>query len=324
MRDTSQAVRNLLRERSPLIVLHVLFIADDTSRFINKNYHYLEQELKRFVHLTVWRKSGHIDHILNKLTKKPDFILLLNDIGQNLSPMIKGLANIHIPTGLIINDIHRLTKIRDNFITKNKINHIFTVGWEQSVQTYPHLVHKMEWLPHFVHTGIYKDYRLKRDIQLLMIGAVNDNYPVRKEVLNTFSNDSRFIYHQHPGYRNFNAKEEKRELVGEKYAREIARAQIFFTCPSIYNYPVKKYFEVLACKTLLLAPTFKELEKLGFVPGEHFVAIDEQNFKEKAEYYLAHAAERQKIAEQGYQFIHQCHTVKIRAMQLAKKIEKIV
>lgn len=305
-------------------MLHVLFIADDTSSFINKNYYYLEEELAGLVNLTIWRKSGHIASILKKLPKKPDFILLLNDMGQKLFPMIKGLAHIDIPTGLFVNDVHRLIKMRANFIVKNKIQHIFTVSRDQFIQTYPEHKHKIEWFPHFVNTDIYKDYSLKKDIQLLMMGAVNDYYPLRQEIVKAYSADPRFICHHHPGYRDFNAKEEKKNMIGERYAKEINRAEIFFTCPSILHYPVIKYFEALACKTLLLAPAFKELEDLGFIAGEHFIAIDESNFKEKAEYYLADNEKRQHLAEQGYQFIQQHHTVKIRAMQLVKRIENIL
>lgn len=305
-------------------MLHVLLIADDTSNFINRNFYYLEEELARLTNLIIWRKSGHIDYILNRLSVRPDFILLLNDMGRELSPMIKGLANITIPTGLFVNDVHRLVKIRENYITKNKINYIFTVSRDQFIQTYPKHKHKIEWFPYFVNTAIYKDYLLKKDIQLLMMGAVNTYYPLRQEIMKAYSNDVRFISHQHPGYRDFLAREEKDNLIGARYAKEINQAKIFFTCPSVLYYPVIKYFEVLACKTLLLAPTFKELEDLGFIPGKHFIAIDESNFKEKAEYYLANDEKRQKIAEQGYQFIRQNHTVKIRAMQLVKRIESIL
>ncbi|MBN6205204.1 hypothetical protein JYK21_01980, partial [Ralstonia pickettii] len=96
-------------------MLHVLLIADDTSNFINKNFYYLEEELARLTNLTIWRKTGHIDYILNRLSVRPDFILLLNDMGRGLSPMVKGLANTTIPTGLFVNDVHRLVKIRENY-----------------------------------------------------------------------------------------------------------------------------------------------------------------------------------------------------------------
>ncbi|UJL46872.1 glycosyltransferase family 1 protein [Virgibacillus sp. NKC19-16] len=304
--------------------MHVLFIAEDTSRQLNKNFHYLEQELTNRMNVTFWRKSGHISHILKQIPTRPDFILVLNDIDQQMFPMIKGLAHIDIPTGIFVNDVHRFTELRRNYIYKNKISYVFPVVRDTFIKTYPEFKRKMEWLPHFVNIASYKDFGLEKKINLLMMGAVNDYYPLRQKILKFYTGNSNFTYHNHPGYREFSEKEESINLIGHTYAKEINQAKIFFTCPSVLNYPVIKYFEALACKTLLLAPTFKELEDLGFIPGVHFIPIDETNFKEKAAYYLTHDTERQKIAEQGYHFVRQRHSVKQRTKQLVKIIERIL
>ncbi|MFE0625077.1 glycosyltransferase [Priestia aryabhattai] len=305
-------------------MINLLFIAADTSNSLDKNYYFLEKELAKLTNLTIWRKSGRIDNILNEITEKPDYILLLNDIGSQISPIIKGLFSINIPIGLIVNDIHRFTESRRHYIKKNNIQHVFSIVRDKFYEIYPEYKSKMEWFPHFVNTEICRDYGLKKDINLLMMGAVNNFYPVRQKILQAYKQDSEFIYHHHPGYRNFNKDEENRIYIGEKYAKEINRSVIFFTCPSILNYPVKKYFQALACKSLLLAPTFKELEDLGFIPNTHFIAIDKCNFKEKAAYYLANETDTQKISEQGYHFVHQTHSLTIRAQQLVNKIENIV
>ncbi|QKY71110.1 glycosyltransferase [Lentibacillus sp. CBA3610] len=304
-------------------MIHVLFISDDTSGQLNKNFYFLEQELSKGINLTVWRKPGHISYILKQLPSRPDFILLLNDMEHHLSPLIKGLAHTDIPTGLFINDIHRLTKLRKNYIEKNKIDYLFTAVRDTFTATYPEFAAKMEWLPHFVNTNLYKDYGLTKEIDLLMMGAVNAIYPLRQTIRNAYKDDSHFVYHSHPGYRKFTETEGKQQMIGQTYAEELNRARIFFTSPSILHYPVIKYFEALACRTLLLAPTFKELEDLGFVPDFHFVPINEHNFKEKAAYYLAHETERQKIADQGYRFIHATHTLQKRTEQLIKRIKQI-
>ncbi|WP_206207679.1 glycosyltransferase [Virgibacillus indicus] len=305
-------------------MINVLFISEDTSRMLTKNYFYLENELKKLVNLMIWRKSGHISYILNQLPARPNFILLLNDLDRQMAPMIKGLSNINIPTGLFVNDVHRFLKLRRDYINKNKIPYIFTVVRDKSLSIYPEFKNNMEWFPNFFSDELHKDYGLKKDINLLMMGAVNDYYPLRQKIIHAYSKDSDFVYHSHPGYREFSKKEESQSFIGHTYAKEINRAKIFFTTPSILKYPVAKYFEVLAGKTLLLAPTFKELEDLGFIPGFHFVQIDENNFKEKASYYLANESKRQKIAEQGYHFVHSKHTVKLRAQQLVKKIKTII
>ncbi|MFD1361141.1 glycosyltransferase [Lentibacillus salinarum] len=305
-------------------MLHILLIAEDTSRQLNKNFYYLEQEMAKKVQLTLWRKPGHISHITKQLPGRPDFILLLNDLDRKLYPLIKGLAHIDIPTGLFVNDVHRLTKLRKNYIEQNNITHLFTAVRDPFLTTYPSFKAKMEWLPHFVNTTLYKDYGLKKDIRLLMMGAVNEVYPLRQRILDAYQGDARFVYHRHPGYRNFSKEDEGRHVMGQTYAKELNRARIFFTSPSRLNYPVIKYFEALACRTLLLAPTFKELEDLGFIPDFHFVPINEHNFQDKAAYYLAHETERQKIADQGYRFVHERHTLEQRSEQLIKRIEQIV
>lgn len=304
--------------------MNVLLIAEDTSRFIHKTYYYLEQELMESIHVMIWRKPGHIDYILKQLPIEPDFILLLNDMDQQMSPMIKGLSHISIPTGLFVNDVHRLINLRRNFIVKNNINHLFTIVRDKFIQIYPEFIGKMEWFPHFVQTEIFRDYGMKKDTNLLMMGAVSDIYPLRKKIIKSYEGNPDFVYHKHPGYRNFRIDEENLLYIGESYAKQLNRAKIVFTCPSVFQYPVIKYFEVLACKTLLLAPTFGELEDLGFVPDYHFVPINEENFMEKASYYIANETEREKIAEQGYQFIRQQHSVKQRTRELIQKMESII
>ncbi|MFD1848481.1 glycosyltransferase [Oceanobacillus bengalensis] len=305
-------------------MLNILLIAEDTSKLLNKNFYYLENELSNLANLTLWRKQGHISHILKQIPTRPDFILLFNDIDTQMTPMIKGLANIDISTGLFVTDVHRFISLRRNYIDKNKISNIFTVARDKFMEIYPEYKNKMIWLPNFVNTELYKDYGLKKELNFLMMGAVNDTYPLRQTICNTYKNDKNFVYHNHPGYRTLRNKEKEQSFIGDKYAKEINRAKLFFTCPSIYNYPVMKYFEVLACRTLLLAPTFKELEDLGFIPGKHFVPIDKKNFKDKATYYLVNDREREKIVEEGYRFIHGNHSVKQRAKQIIQKIESIV
>ncbi len=305
-------------------MLSVLFITYDTSEQLHKMYHYLEQELARTVNLTTWRKPGHMDYILRQLPTRPDFILLLNDIGRQMEPMMNGLTHTGIPTGLFVNDAHRFVRLRKNYITKHNIAHLFTVTRDKFTELYPRFIDKMEWFPHFVQTEIYRDYGMEKDIELLMMGAVNDVYPLRQKIIKAYEGNPQFVYHEHPGYRTFSKNEKVQHFIDNSYAKELNRAKIVFTCPSVFYYPVIKYFEVLACKSLLLAPTFPELEDLGFIPGYHFVPINEDNFMEKATYYVINDAERQQIAEQGHQFIRKNHSVKIRTEQLVKRIESIL
>ncbi|KGX89268.1 glycosyltransferase [Pontibacillus marinus] len=303
-------------------MLNLLFITKDTSNLIFKNYFYLEKELKKLTNLMIWKESGNIKDILEKLPARPDFILILNDIG-GFGPIVDGLEETEIPAGLFINDVHRL-RMRDSYIKKNNIQYLFSVVRERFYKEYPFYKDRFIWFPHFINPAIIRDYKLSKENDMLMLGVITNLYPLRKIIKNYYNNNQGFVYKMHPGYRNFSNQEQNELLLGENYAKEINKAKIFFTDPSTLEYPVLKYFEVPACKTLLMAPTFPELEDLGFIPGVHFVPITENDFSSKAQYYLENEQLRNKIIEQGYNFILNNHTIQIRARQLVDKIEEII
>ncbi|MBM7838866.1 hypothetical protein JOC54_002125 [Alkalihalobacillus xiaoxiensis] len=303
-------------------LFHLLFIAKDTSTYIDRNYSYLERELATHVQVTVWRKSGHLQSILKQLTVVPDFIIIVNDIGKKMEPVVHGLATTLIPSALFVNDVHRFTEKRRQFLRKNPNTYVFSVTRDACYTAYPEFADRIRWLPHFVEPRIFKDYQLEKNYELLLLGAVGAAYPFREHLLKTFANDSNFIYRPHPGY-TFDETDRK-GLVGKRYAMELNKAKLFFTCPSLYGYPVKKYYEALACHTLLLAPSFNELEDLGFKPGTHFIKVDEENVAEATAYYLHQHKERELVAQQGHLFIHKNHSTAVRTKQLIDQIEEIL
>lgn len=303
-------------------VIKLLLIAKDTSKLIIRNYSYLEEELKKLTDLTIWRKPGNIKDILEQLPTKPDFILINDDIGGGFTLNVSGFVDINIPTGLFVNDVHQYVQKREDYIKENNIKYLFSVVKDRFFQQYPQFKDRFIWFPHYINSAIFREYKQPKEIDMLMMGAVNNWYPLRQLILRHYKYDPNFVYQKHPGYYAFHDISDL--LIGENYAKEINRAKLFFTCGSILNYPVLKYFEALACKTLLLAPTFPELEEIGFIPGKHFVPITKDDFATKADYYLQHDSEREAIVEEGYRFIKENHTVQIRAEQLVKKIEEII
>lgn len=303
-------------------LFHLLFIAKDTSSYIDRNYSYIEGALAKHVQVTVWRKSGHLQSILKQLSVAPDFILIVDDIGKKMEPIVHGLSTTLIPSALFVNDVHRFTEKRRQFLRKNQNTYVFSVTRDSCFASYPEFADRIRWLPHFVEPRIFKDYQLEKEYELLLLGAVGAAYPFREHILKTFATDPHFMYRHHPGY-TFDYKDHG-EWVGRRYAMELNKAKLFFTCPSIYGYPVKKYYEALACHTLLLAPSFKELEDLGFKPGTHFIEVGEENVAEAAAYYLHQQRERELVVRQGHSFIHQNHSTAVRTKQLIEQIEKIL
>lgn len=301
--------------------LKILFITKDHSEYMTKNFYYFALKLSKLTYLELWHSPGDITEILKTIQIYPDFILL-NDLRPHELPQISGLSSVNIPLGIIVEDVHNNTKERRAFIKKNNIKNIFSITRDKFYECYLDLKDRMYWLPHWVNIDIFRNYGLTKDINYLIMGSVSSKYyPLRNKIFKTLKREPGFVYHKHPGYTNII---DSNAFIGEKYAREINRAKIFFTDGGIYNYPVKKYYEVLACKTLLLAPSFKELEDLGFIPGVHFVDVDENNFLEKAKYYLQYDKEREEIAQKGYEMVRAKHSVDIRVSQFVKIIEDIM
>lgn len=304
--------------------MKVLITTGDFSKYVAPEFHYLLTELSHLCDLTVWHESGNINDILEQLGFRPDFIFI-NEFGETNAPKITGLASLTIPFAVCLYDLHYRIEERKEAMQRENVKYVFTHFRDRFYEWYPEYSRHMLWFPLHVNTNVFKDYGLTKDIDFLLMGSVHERvYPLRYKILQTMKDDPRFVYHEHPGYRNFDNEEMEGVFIKEKYVREINRAKIFFTDGLWFRYAITKYFEVLACKTLLLASTSKELNDLGFIPGVHYVEINEDNFKDKAEYYLSHEKEREEIAEQGYEMVRSRHTTVHRASQLLGMIEGIL
>lgn len=303
--------------------LKLLLIMRDFSQWGNPKQYFLGKELAQITDLAIWHNDGNIHDILNQISFKPDFILFVYYQSKtHIYPQISGLNTLKIPFGVFVRDLHGLTNLPKNVLVDN-VQHIFSCFRDSFYNHFPQLVDRMIWLPNHVHTPMFKDYELEKKINMLMMGyAYKSYYPLRNKIKNHFIKHQSFIYHPPP--RNRLISQTGQAFVREDYAKEINRAKIFFTCGSKLDYPVMKYFEVPACNTLLLAANSNELYDLGFRDGENFVAIDEENFYEKAEYYLKNEKERKRISNNGYQMVHGRHSTKHRAMELVQHINQII
>ncbi|SDW80218.1 Spore maturation protein CgeB [Marininema mesophilum] len=302
--------------------LKILCITNDRSQQMEKSSYYLMEELKNHCQLAMWTENGHIEKILAQLPFTPDFILLNDFLDPQMCPLIDGLGSIAIPKGMLFHDISYELDIRKRYARQNKIDYIFTHYRDAFLKWYPDISSNMFWLPHHVNTDVYKDYQLTKTIDYLMIGAMTPHiYPLRVIMLNAMKKNPQFVYHSHPGYTTVK-NIVKGTLIGEDYAKEINRAKIFLTCNSVYEYTLLKYFEVMACKTLLLAPKNKETFDLGMKDGVHFVSINRENFYNRARFYLEHAKEREQIAENGFHLVRKFHTTRKRAMELVSQIKE--
>lgn len=161
---------------------------------------------------------------------------------------------------------------------------------------------------------IYRDYGLDKTYDVTLLGALQPEriYPLRNIMHRTFAArpDINYFHQNHPGYR-YVASENA--LVGEQYAKAINRSKIFATCTSVYRIPIMKLYEVIACRTLLMADPPCGAELLGLVDGETFVAVDKRNFLDKTIWYLSNPDEIERVSSAGMRLFQARHTVDIRA-----------
>lgn len=302
--------------------LKLLYITREFSDKVDKNFYYFAEELSKLCDLQLWKENGNIHDILNQIRFRPDFILL-NDLRENECPTIRGLSTINIPFGIIMHDLHYHIDARKKFVHENNVRYIFSIYRDAFLQTYPELANLMQWLPHFANPQVFKDYNQPKTTDFLLMGCTaRKYYPLRHKMLTVMKRHPGFVYHEHPGYKDIQQNE--KAIVSFAYAKEINRSKMFLTCDSVFHYPLRKYYEVLASKTLLLASSSQELLDLGFVPGTHYVSVTEKDFEEKAIYYLNQEEQRTRIAEEGYRFVHQNHSSAVRASEFIGMVESIL
>ena len=299
--------------------------------------------LEKYADVYYWHHNGHIKDILKTLNIEPDFIFHYDIAWYDImAPKIEGLADIDIHKGCFVIDLHWNPDERIQYFLENNIDLIFSATKYPFLRLFPQFKHKFRWLPWAINPAVMKDYGLEKEIDLLLMGLVyvdknahgrhqlpntiplKGRYAFRDAVFSNLKNKPGFVYHPHPGHL---ATKSDRLIVNKKYAKELNRAKIFFTCGGRYKtgrVAVLKFFEAPACKTLLLAEPNDDIVDLGFIDKENYVACTVDNFMEKAEYYLANDEERMRITENGYQFIHKHHTNDERAKYLLKEINAIL
>ncbi|MCL6573699.1 MAG: glycosyltransferase [Bacillus sp. (in: Bacteria)] len=302
--------------------IKILYCTNDTCNNVIRYGDFFKREVlkKQDVEVLCLEEETHIKDVVNRLNFTPDFIFF-DDVVWNKP--LHGLKYCNIPKGILFWDIQRDQEKFRHFIYENDIDLIFSFYRDAFKTYFPELLYKFRWLPNHVNIEEFKDYQLEKEIDFLLMGAVDEyTYPLRYKIDKGMSSYPGFVHHHHPGYRDYDQDEESQSLVGKYFAMEINKAKIFFTDDSRYKFPIAKYFEVPACKTLLLASGSKELEDLGFIDGETFVEINEDNYLVRAQYYLEHEEERNAIAKRGYQMVRKKHTTAVRTKQFITYVRK--
>jgi hypothetical protein len=249
------------------------------------------------------------------------------DIIYNESPAANfevSWKEIIIPKAILMNDQHGkfVKEYFQRAFYENKFNILFTTYRDATIKFHPDLIKKFTWfwLPFAIDPEIFKDYNQFKKINCLNVGIINPQvYPLRFKAHKELQSLNGYTRIERPPEKFIGNK----WPIGKEYANILNSAKITITDSSIYKYPVLKFFEIPACKSVLCSDYFGELKDLGLIPNENMILIKKtDDIKETISKALKNP-KLEKIANSGYSLMHNNHTLQIRAQEFIRSIESL-
>ena len=311
-------------------------------------FHEFEQELAKEAECTFagegWpqHKPGEtVDQTVKRLygNDPPDWVIDWERI-EKLKPNRRYLVGQHLT------DLHGRLKLGIRNSSK-LLKHLNSVGYDALFMktkyiyntSIPHTYFtdnlKPRWffLPYSVNPN--KFYPRNKIYDITMIGSMGNRYPIRQTVwhqLETFCHRYRLtcLMSDSAPIPSWTAAQHENEspnyYIRKRYAEALGQTRIFPFCPSIYNYPIQKYFEAPASGCL---PVAGKLiggvgEELGFIDGETYVEITRINWEKKLLYYVRNPEKALRIAKRGRQLILERHTHEIRVQEFLLMLEEFL
>jgi hypothetical protein len=101
------------------------------------------------------------------------------------------------------------------------------------------------------------------------------------------------------------------------------RSAINFVCGSGYRYPVRKFFEIPAARSAMLAYPCSGMRDYGFVDGEHYLQIAPEYFGREAQKLLANKFLRSKLIDNAWQMVSRLHSTERRVDDLIECMRRM-
>lgn len=214
-------------------------------------------------------------------------------------PFAYWASDTHIVSGAIDSYDYRLSVAK-------QAAHVFVAQKQAVERMKKDGVENPIWLPHAVEPLAYpKIDLLTKKYDVCFVGHVNSIN--RVEALDRlFAEFPNFFY----GQRLF-----------EEAARKFAESKIVFNISMTHDLNMRT-FEAMATGSFLLTNWIPTIEEV-FEDGKHLVLYrDLDEMIDKAHYYLEHDAEREKIAQAGYEEVIAKHTIQHRVNVIIEEFLK--
>ncbi len=229
--------------------------------------------------------------------------------------------DIKIPKAMIIEDVHPgNSTLQMEWAMKQKWDILF-YRYKQGFHTYQNeYLDKFDcrWLPHSVDTDMFKDYKQPKSRDVIMIGwHFEEHYPYRQRAFEILKDKEYFTDIQRP---NEDVNGTKDWPINTDFAMVLNESKITITGGLKHNYPVMKFLEIPACKSLLFSNYFADLKGMGFKPDVNMIEMNLDDLESQTEKLLADDDFRNEITNNGYNFVRENHTGQTRAKQLLEEL----
>jgi len=252
--------------------------------------------------------------------EKPDWFVVYCYVSKHFFwPRIK-VNSLKTPIALIINDP---IQDKDRILEKLRawqVEKAFLVYWSGGLCEMFEQNYRAQYyhLPYSIDQTIFKPFQEPKIADVCFVGITDSYwYPLRSKILKDIEQ----------GSAEAGMKLRVRIEIGHKfstsdYVKFINSGYIFPVDGGRYEYPVAKYFEVMACNTLALGPEPLDAGLLHFKSGENLGVLSHQNIRGDIRQYLLDHKERERISENGYRTVLKYHTNEIRARYFLEMLKK--
>ena len=282
-------------------------------------------DVKRFLYSGIgWDNYNENRTILDNINvlysnvEKPDLIILFQP------QLYKGVADVDILKCWRLNEMY--STLSGENISRFKIDILMFHHLNELIRFREFKELKdsfLENIPQLVDTNIFKNYKEKKEYDLLLVGFIDrEHYPFRYRLKKLMEGKWKSKYNcrvlKHSGYTSENPAK-----VQVDFSREINKAKIVLTCSSKYKYALSKYVEVPRSYSLLAADLPDERHAFY---SSYMLVLDPKDsdsvLEDKLKYYLDNSEEREKLIRKGYDLVTKERNQKVYADSFVSIVKK--
>ena len=188
-------------------------------------------------------------------------------------------------------------------------------------------------LYHFVNSSEFYFESIDNRKNLVYIPGVN--YYLRKRALESIKKSKKYSIDDKKIYNKVYSLLSKiglspysnpvlMRLYNQLFKDQIETTKYIYTCGSGLSWPLRKFFEIPALGSLLLATSFKNAKDMGFIDGENYIECNCENIIEKLDFLENNPQKAYLIAKKGQDLVWNRHSLDARAEQLQKCFNSIL